>query len=55
MCRFRWNPNLPLKKLRVGIDQTAFDAVSKETKAARKRYADALDSSAQTGRHARSH
>ncbi len=38
---FRWNPNLPLKKLRVGIDQAAFDAVGKETKRAQT-YADAL-------------
>lgn len=39
---FRWNPNLPLKNLRVGIDQAAFDAVSKEGKRAQT-YKDALE------------
>ncbi len=39
---FRWNPNLPLRNLRVGIDQTAFDAAAKEGKRAQT-YKDALD------------
>ena len=39
---FRWNPTSPLKNLRIGIDQAAFDAVSKEGKRAQT-YKDALE------------
>lgn len=31
---FAWNPNLPLRSLRVGYDKAAFDAVAKEAKRA---------------------